>query len=127
MPQFQVNDRRITSGSPAVAVIARRLPEVMRRSLTWNCGTEMAAHHTVTKGSMPVYSDRPRSPWQRGSNENLNRIVREYPPKGVEIPSDPTYLAMIASDINDRPRKIFDWKKPSEVFSELIEANASTA
>ncbi len=107
----------------AVVAATAGLPEVMRRSLTWDCGAEMAAHHVVSKGSMPVYFARPRSPWQRGSNENLNRIVREYLPKGVEIPSDPTYLSMIAADINDRPRKIFDWKKPSEVFSELIEAS----
>jgi IS30 family transposase len=62
----------------------------------------------------------------RGSNENLNRIVREYFPKGVEISSDPKYLAMVACDINDRPRKIHNWKKPSELFTELVESNAST-
>jgi hypothetical protein len=66
------------------------------------------------------------SPWERGSNENLNRIVREYFPKGVEITSDPRYLAMVACDINDRPRKIHNWKKPSELFTELVESNAST-
>ncbi|WP_226353099.1 IS30 family transposase [Pseudonocardia sp. ICBG601] len=76
----------------AVVAATAGLPEVMRRSLTWDCGAEMAAHHVVSKGSMPVYFARPRSPWQRGSNENLNRIVREYLPKGVEIPSDPTRL-----------------------------------
>ncbi len=65
-------------------------------------------------------------PWERGSNENLNRIVREYFLKGEIISSDPTYLAMVASDINDRPRKIFDWKKPSELFTELVESHAST-
>jgi IS30 family transposase len=65
-------------------------------------------------------------PSERGSNENLNRIVREFFPKGVPISSDPNYLAMVASDINDRPRRIHDWKKPSELFAELVEANAST-
>ena len=74
-----------------------------------------------------VYFAHPHSPWERGSNENLNRIVREYFPKGVEITSDPKYMAMVACDINDRPRKILNWKKPSEVFAELIESNASTA
>ena len=53
--------------------------------------------------------------------------MREYFPKGVEITSDPKYLAMVACDINDRPRKIHNWKKPSEVFAELLESDASAA
>jgi hypothetical protein len=64
---------------------------------------------------------------ERGSNENLNRIVREFFPKGVTITSAPHYLATVASEINDRPRKIHNWKKPSELFTELVEAHASTA
>jgi transposase, IS30 family len=86
----------------------------------------MARHATITATGLPVYFAHPHSPWERGSNENLNRIVREYFPKGVTITSDPTYLAMVASDINDRPRKIHNWKKPSELFTELVESNAST-
>lgn len=116
----------LTVGRAVIAATAG-LPEALRRSLTWDCGAEMAAHSSVTKGSMPVYFAHPHSPWERGSNENLNRIVREYFPKGVEITSDPKYMAMVACDINDRPRKILNWKKPSEVFAELIESNASTA
>jgi IS30 family transposase len=69
----------------------------------------------------------PHSPWERGSNENLNRIVREYLPKGTVITSDPHYLAAVAAVINDRPRKSHDWKKPSEVFTELLERDAPTA
>jgi IS30 family transposase len=95
----------LTVGDAVIAATAP-LPEHLRRSLTWDCGAEMAAHTTVTKGSMPVYFAHPHSPWERGSNENLNRIVREYFPKGVEITADPKYLAMVACDINDRPRKI---------------------
>jgi IS30 family transposase len=116
----------LTVGRAVIAATAG-LPEPMRRSLTWDCGAEMAAHATVTKGSMPVYFAHPHSPWERGSNENLNRILREYFPKGVEITSDPKYLAMVACDINDRPRKIHNWKKPSEIFAELIESDASAA
>jgi IS30 family transposase len=103
------------------------LPATIKRSLTWDCGTEMALHKDVTATGLPVFFAHPHSPWERGSNENLNRIVREYLPKGVEITSDPTYLAAVAAEINDRPRKIHDWKKPSEVFTELLEADASTA
>jgi transposase, IS30 family len=111
----------------AVIAATSGLPEHMRASLTWDCGAEMAAHATVAKGSMPVYFAHPHSPWERGSNENLNRIVREYFPKGEPITSDPKYLAMVACDINDRPRKIHNWKKPSEVFAELVESDASAA
>lgn len=116
----------LTVGDAVIAATAP-LPEHLRRSLTWDCGTEMAGHTTVTAASMPVYFAHPHSPWERGSNENLNRIVREYFPKGVEITSDPKYLAMVACDINDRPRKIHNWKKPSEVFAELLESDASAA
>lgn len=111
----------------AVIAATSGLPEHMRASLTWDCGAEMAAHATVTKGTMPVYFAHPHSPWERGSNENLNRIVREYFPKGEAVTSDSKYLAMVACDINDRPRKIHNWKKPSEVFAELIESDASAA
>jgi len=76
----------------AVVAATSSLPAHLRASLTWDCGAEMAAHATVTKGSMPVYFAHPHSPWERGSNENLNRIVREYFPKGVEITADPKYL-----------------------------------
>ena len=89
-------------------------------------GAEMARHATITATGLPVYFAHPHSPWERGSNENLNRIVREYFPKGTPISSDPKYLAMVACDINDRPRKIHNWKKPSELFTELVESNAST-
>src|SRR3954469_407782 len=111
----------------AVIAAAGPLPPQIARSLTWDCGAEMAGHARVTAAGLPVYFARPHSPWQRGGNENANRILREYFPKGVPITSDPKYLAMVASEINDRPRKIHNWKKPSEIFTELVEANASTA
>lgn len=75
----------------AVIAAAHQLPAHMRASLTWDCGAEMAAHATVTKGSMPVYFAHPHSPWARGSNENANRIRREHFPRGVEITPDPSY------------------------------------
>ena len=111
----------------AVIAAAGTLPPQIAKSLTWDCGSEMAGHARITAAGLPVYFARPHSPWQRGSNENANRILREYFPKGVPITSDPKYLAMVASEINDRPRKIHNWKKPSEIFAELVEANASTA
>lgn len=71
-------------------------------------------------------SPNPHKPWERGSDENLIRVVREYSPKGVEITSDPTYLAMVASDINDRSRTIYNGESPSPLFAELVEPNVST-
>lgn len=115
----------LTVGEAIIAVTGE-LPAQIRRSLTWDCGSEMARHATITATGLPVYFAHPHSPWERGSNENANRILREFFPKGVTITSDPEYLATVASEINDRPRKIHNWKKPSELFTELVGANAST-
>jgi transposase, IS30 family len=115
----------LTVGDAVIAATGG-LPAAIRRSLTWDCGAEMARHAAITATGLPVYFAHPHSPWERGSNENLNRIVREYFPKGTPISSDPKYLAMVACDINDRPRRIHNWKKPSELFTELVESNAST-
>ena len=103
----------LTVGEAIIAATGG-LPAQIRRSLTWDCGAEMARHATITATGLPVFFAHPHTPWERGSNENLNRIVREYFPKGVEITSDPKYLAMVACDINDRPRKIQNWKKRPE-------------
>jgi IS30 family transposase len=121
-----LSGRDSLSVGEAVIAATGGLPAQIRRSLTWDCGAEMARHATITATGLPVYFAHPHSPWERGSNENLNRIVREFFPKGVTITSNPNYLAIVASEINDRPRKIHNWKKPSELFTELVEANAST-
>jgi transposase, IS30 family len=115
----------LTVGDAIIAAVGD-LPAALKRSLTWDCGSEMARHAHVTAKQVPVYFARPHSPWQRGSNENLNRIVREYFPKGTPITSDRDYLATVAAEINDRPRRILGWKKPAELFTELLTANAST-
>ena len=110
----------------AVIAAVGGLPASVTRSLTWDCGSEMALHHDVTATGLPVFFAHPHSPWERGSNENLNRIVREFFPQGTTITSDPCYLAAVAAEINDRPRKIHGWKKPSEVFAEILASDAST-
>jgi IS30 family transposase len=115
----------LTVGEAIIAATGG-LPVSIRRSLTWDCAAEMARHARITATGLPVYFAHPHSPWERGSNENLNRIVREFFPNGVAITSDPDYLATVACEINDRPRKIHNWKKPSELFAELVEASAST-
>ena len=115
----------LTVGEAVIAATGG-LPARIRRSLTGDCGAEMARHTRITATGLSVYFAHPHSPWERGSNENLNRIVCEFSPKGVTITSDPDYLAMVASEINDRHRKFHNWKKPSELFAELVEAHAST-
>jgi IS30 family transposase len=85
----------LTVGEAIIAATGG-LPAQIRRSLTWDCGSEMARHATITKTGLPVFFAHPHSPWERGSNENLNRIVREFFPKGVTITSDPDCLATVA-------------------------------
>jgi IS30 family transposase len=77
----------LTVGDAVIAATGG-LPEQIRRSLTWDCGTEMARHADITATGLPVFFAHPHSPWERGSNENLNRIFREFFPKGVDITSD---------------------------------------
>jgi hypothetical protein len=76
----------------AVIAATGGLPAQIRRSLTWDCGTAMARHTAITATGLPVFFAHPHSPWERGSNENLNRIVREFFPKGVDITFDPNYF-----------------------------------
>lgn len=113
--------------SEAIISAVGPLPASIKRYLTWDCGAEMAPHKEITATGLPMFFAHPHSPWECGSNENLNRTVRQFLPKGVEILSDPRYLAAIAAEINDQTRKIHDWRKPSEVSAALLEADASTA
>jgi len=97
------------------------LPAHLRRSLTWDQGTEMARHAALTLAAdLPVYFAHAHSPWERGTNENTNGLIREYLPKGTEIPGDIDYLWAVADSLNDRPRAILGFRKPSEVFTELM-------
>jgi IS30 family transposase len=97
------------------------LPGHLRRSLTWDQGSEMARHADLSlDADLPVYFAHPHSPWERGTNENTNGLLREYFPKGTEITSDPAYLWAVADELNDRPRAILGFRKPKEVFAELL-------
>ena len=96
----------------------RRLPPQLRRSLTYDRGTEMAQHLTVSAQlNMPVYFCSPYSPWQRGSNENTNGLIRQYLPKGMDLFTVTAQeLRRIESSINNRPRRMFDYGSAQEVF-----------
>jgi len=97
------------------------LPDHLRKSLTWDQGTEMARHAELSLAAdIPVYFAHAHSPWERGTNENTNGLIREYFPKGTEITGDTSYLWAVANELNDRPRAILGFRKPSEVFAELL-------
>jgi len=98
------------------------IPE-LRQTLTYDRGSEMARHLELTEATgMPVYFCDPHSPWQRGSNENMNGLVRQFLPKGMDLSTvTPQRLAYIEAMLNDRPRKILDFRTPREVYTELVQ------
>jgi transposase, IS30 family len=103
------------------------LPDHVRRSLTWDQGPEMAEHvrFTVDTG-VAVYFCNPHSPWQRGSNENTNRLLRQYLPKGGDFRQvTKTELKAIAAELNSRPRQTLEWKTPAMAFMEAVTAPQS--
>ena len=110
----------------AIAGKIRRLPQELRRSLTWDRGTEMSAHKDFTISTdVQVYFCDPRSPWQRGSNENTNGLLRQYFPKGEDVSAySQAHLNRIAGLLNERPRETLNWLSPNEALRVTV---ASTA
>jgi transposase, IS30 family len=106
----------------ALAAKITELPEHLHRSLAWDQGREMAAHarFSVATG-VPVYFCDPRSPWQRGSNENTNGLLRQYFPKRSDLaPFSQDDLDAIAAELNGRPRQTLNWLKPSEALDQAL-------
>lgn len=100
----------------------KKLPKLMRKSLTYDNGTEMAQHKLFTKNTkVKVYFAHPYSPWERPTNENTNGLLRDYFPKGTDLSvHSKTYLKKVQRELNERPRKVLDVRSPSEVFNEMI-------
>ena len=98
------------------------LPQHLRGSLTWDQGCEMAAHTQFTLATaVPVYFCDPHSPWQRGSNENTNGLLRQYFPKGTDLSiHSAAELQRVADQLNDRPRARLGYAKPIELMTELV-------
>jgi IS30 family transposase len=98
------------------------LPEQLRRSLTWDRGKELSAHVAFkVETSIPVFFADPQSPWQRGSNENANGLLRQYFPKGTDLSRwSEDEIQAVAHALNARPRKTLGWKTPAEAFDEQL-------
>ena len=106
----------------ALAQTITTLPEQLRRSLTWDRGKELSAHaHFSIASGVKVYFADPKSPWQRGTNENTNGLLRQYFPKGTDLSFyGPGWLDQVAAELNARPRKRHNWRTPAEELHRLL-------
>jgi IS30 family transposase len=106
----------------ALAASIVGLPEQLRRSLTWDRGKEMSAHAQFTiETGLPVFFADPQSPWQRGTNENTNGLLRQYFPKGTDLARwSAEEIEAVAAALNGRPRKTLGWKTPAEALNEHL-------
>ncbi len=118
----KLKDRDATSVRKAFAREFRRLPKELRKSLTYDQGQEMAQHKLFSKTTkITVYFAHPHSPWERGTNENTNSLVRQFYPKGTDFNRvSEAKLKEVQELLNDRPRKIHNFYTPNEVFSKLL-------
>ena len=119
MPQGKLSEHVAAQLSAGMA----RLPHRLRATVTWDQGSEMAQHAAFTLATgCQVYFCDPRSPWQRGSNENTNGLLREYFPKGRTDfrKISQAELDAVADELNDRPRQTLGWARPKERMAQLL-------
>lgn len=118
----KIDSKDTVTVTQALAKHIRRLPAELRRSLTWDRGSEMAAHKSFTMATdVKVYLCDPRSPWQRGSNENTNGLLRQYFPKGTNVSGiSQSELNRIARELNERPRETLNWRTPLQALNATV-------
>ncbi|WP_258063243.1 IS30 family transposase [Pseudoclavibacter sp. Z016] len=119
---LHLETRRARYVADAMIAAMKTLPERLRGSVTWDQGREMARHQEITLATgMPTYFCDPHSPWQRGSNENTNGLLRQYFPKGTDLSfHGPGVLENVAAELNRRPRKRHGYRTPIEVLTEIL-------
>src|SRR3954449_2434652 len=116
------------AGRDAIVRTITTLPEGLRRSLTWDQGVEMTQHARLRIDTgVQVYFCDPHSPWQRGTNENTNGLLRQYVPKGTDLSvHSADTLAAVAATLNARPRKTLGWRTPAEAFGEVLRSTPAS-
>jgi len=119
----KLNGKDTASVVAALSKQVSKLPTELRKSLTWDRGGELASHKNFTVATnVPVYFCDPQSPWQRGTNENTNRLLRQYFPKGTGLSGySQTDLNRIALKLNQRPRKTLEFETPASIFNSLLQ------
>lgn len=118
----KVKNKDTESVVSALIKLSKKLPSELYKSLTWDRGTELADHQRFTMATdIKVYFCDPSSPWQRGSNENTNRLLRQYLPKGTDLSvHSQTKLNAVARQLNERPRKTLEYETPAERFNACV-------
>lgn len=117
-------DRSAIVVEKAMRKAITKLPDELARSITWDQGAEMATHARFTTATgIPIYFCDPHAPWQRGSNENTNGLLRQYLPKGIDLSKvSAAELRSIQRSLNDRPRKTLGYMTPSEAYAQIVAA-----
>jgi IS30 family transposase len=107
----------------------QRLPEVIWKSLTWDQGTELRNHAEIKIATgLDIYFCDPGKPWQRGSNENTNGLLRQYFPKGTDFSVyQPDDLELVAAQMNRRPRQTLGWLRPAQALGRLLSTTSERA
>ena len=122
----KVSDNKTSTVVNALIKQSQKLPKELYKSLTWDRGPEMAGHKNFTIATdIQIYLCDPQSPWQKGTNENTNRLLRQYLPKGTDISiHSQAKLNQVARQLNERPRKTLNYETPADRFNACVAATS---